>query len=367
MVIRIPVLQCLFVLILTAAALAEPQKVSQALEEALSAPTPLTVYSIYPEPAGTGPSFLGYPILGQAVLDTESSREIAQAVLRGLKEADPAVRQSCFAPRHGLEMGGAKLLLCYACSSVVAEFSDGKKMSYAIGEAGHRELAEAIFRQDLKWQSWQPVEETLRHHSGLAVPNIEGFKAEVASGSETLSLTGRKESVQLTQAPGSVVLENESGQRESISTQWLDHAETGSPIWYLTGLSSSYDDEDNRRTCTGNTFELERIKAFLQESDKPARYRTRIKVRPGASEADLDKQLQELRREGYKLREQQLDGASMKAATGSRSGIPMTVFAGLIETSSGQVLLTAEVPGDQKAPLETLIRALAPQPSAGGN
>ncbi|MCA9778094.1 MAG: hypothetical protein KC800_15300 [Candidatus Eremiobacteraeota bacterium] len=359
MVIRIPVLQCLFALILTTAALAEPQKVSQALEETLSAPTPLTVYSIYPEPASAGPSFLGYPVLGRAVLDVESSREIGQAVLQGLKEADPSVRQSCFAPRHGIEMGGSKLLICYACSSVVAEFSDGQKASYAIGEAGHRELAEAVFRQGLKWQSWQPVEETLRHHSGLAIPNIEGFKAEVGSGSETLSLTGRKETVQLTPTPGSVVLESESGQRESISTQWLDHAETGSPIWYLTGLSSSYDDEDNRRTCTGNAFELERIKAFLQESDKPARYRTRMKVRPDSSEADLDRQLQELRRQGYKLRDEQQGGVVIKTGTGSRSGIPMTVFAGLIETSSGPVLLTAEVPGEQRAPLSSLVRSLS--------
>ena len=366
MVIRFFLAPLLLSLILSVTVSAEPQKVSKTLEEALTAETPFTVYSTFPEPSGQGESFMGYPVMGRAVLDDRSSKEIGLAVLRGLKETDPSLRQSCFAPRHGIESGDQKLLICYACNSVIAESPDGKKVNYAIADGGHQELAEAVFKNGLKWQSWQPVEDTLRHRSGLAIPLPQGYLAEGTSHSETLSLIGRKETVQLSPTPGSVVLENSEGQKETVTTQWLDHAETGSPIWYLTGLSSSYDEEENQRICLGNSYELDRIKTFLEESDKPARYRARVKIRPGSTESELTKQLQRLRRDGFKLHEQTLAGSVLKTGTGSRSGLPMTVYAGLLETPSGPVLVTAEVPGEQKAPLETLIRALAPQPSAGG-
>jgi hypothetical protein len=366
MVIRFFLAQVFLSLVLSAAAPAEPQQVDKALEAALSVEVPYTVYSISPNPSEQGESFMGYPVLGRAILDGLDTLEIGQAVLRGLREADTDLRQSCFAPRHGIETGEQKLLICYACNSVIAESLDGKKVNYAITDGGHQELAEAVFKSGLGWQSWQPVGDTWRHHSGLAIPVLQGYLAEGTSHSETLSLTGRKETVQLTPTPGSVVLENPEGERETVSTQWLDHEETGSPIWYLTGLSSSYQEEENQLTCVGNAFELERIKKFLGESDKPARYRARIRIRPDSTVTDLKKQLQRLRRDGFKLHDQTLAGAVFKTGSGSRSGLPITVYAGLLETPLGPVLLTAEVPGEQKAPLETLIRALAAQPAKGG-
>ena len=362
MVFRFFLTQFFLSLLLCAAAPAEPQQVSKELEAALSAETPFIIYSTFPKPSEQGESFMGYPVLGRAVLDDRSSREIGQAVLQGLKETDPSLRQSCFAPRHGIEAGDQKLLICYACNSVIAESADGKKVNYAIADGGHQELAEAVFKNGLEWQSWQPVEETLRHFSGLAIPVLQGYLAVGTSHSETLSLTGRKETVQISPTPGSVVLESQEGEKETVSTQWLDHEETGSPIWYLTGLSSNYDEEENQLVCRGNSFELERIKTFLKESDRPARYRARVKLRPDSTETDLQKQILRFRRDGFKLHEQTLGGFVFKTGTGSRSGLPITVFAGLVETSSRSLLITAEIPGEQKSPLLDLVRALASPP-----
>ncbi len=365
MVIRIIIAQLVLSLLLIAPVPAEPQQVDRALEAALSSDVYYTIYSILPETTDQGESFMGYPVLGRVALDSQSSLEIGRAVLRGLKETDPSLRQSCFAPRHGIGAGDYKILICYACNSVIAESADGKKVNYAIADGGHQELAEAVFKNGLEWQSWQPVEEMLRHSSGLAIVVPQGYLAEVTSHSETLSLTGRKDTVQISPTPGTVILESPEGQTETVSTQWLDHEETGSPIWYLTGLSSSYDEEENQLTCIGSSSELQRIKTFLEESDKPARYRARVKLRPDSTETDLQKQLLRFRRDGFKLHEQTLGGSVFKTGTGSRSGLPMTVFAGLVETSSGSLLMTAEIPGEQKSPLVDLVRALSsPTPSS---
>jgi hypothetical protein len=351
-----PLFAVLLLLATTGSSPAQPQDIPKELRAALRASSPVTLYSIYPDPEPSDKRFLGYPILGQAELPANRASELKNAVLNGLEEADPSLKQSCFAPRHGLLLSGQKLLICYQCHSVIAESKSGRKSNLAITDSGHAELARAVNERDLPWQGWQPVQDTLRHQSGLAVSIPGNYKAYSSAGSETLLIESNQESVQSNPLPGAFVLVQDDGTEQTYPTKWLSHAETGKPIWYLHGVSSTLGSTENRRIFRGTSDQLSQVKDYLTKADVPTTQRARVKLRPVDDELALKTQHHRLRRRGYLLKSAPLNG--FKTGTALQGGVEMQVTVGLVPTRYGPVLVSAEIPVGQPDPLPDLIRDL---------
>lgn len=338
-------------LLLFQAAVAQ-QELSPSLEAALKSDGPVTLFSIFPKPDPEGEQFLGYRVLGQAVLPIE--QEATRAVLRGLQSADPSSRQSCFAPRHALLVEGHRVLICYACHSVTTESPEGQREHFAITEDGHKELATAVKAHGLQWQGWQPVGNAFRHQSGLAITIPEGFEARGTAGTEILYLESRRQAVQTTRLPGALVLESEES-TEVLETSWLDHSDTGRLIWYLTGLPTTFESTRNRRICRGSAYELAQLKAQLDSIDQPTKLGARIQLLPLADQTSLERELTRFRRAGYRLETGRLN---FKVGRAVKDGIEMEVSTGLVNTAHGPVLVTAELPSFGEESLDQIVRNL---------
>lgn len=351
------ILPCILILTVRAGS-AQPQEVPEFLRDALNEKMPVTLFSIYPEADSDSEQFMGYPVLGRVELDSKDANTVVRAVLKGITQADPSLQQSCFAPRHGLTFSGVKLLICYACHSVIAESKEKKRSSLAITDAGHEELVQQVLDHDLPWQGWQPAQGVMRHQSGLSVTVPDGYQAEGAAGTDTLSLQSHKLSLQQSPLPGALVLQNEDGTTQTVSTKWLDHSSTGKIIWYLVGSPSTYDPEANTRTSRGTTYQLNQVRAQLLEADKPAELRTRLKVRPLVDEGDLETQHHRLRRAGFSLGDTTVAGVDFKVARRWKDGVELKVAVGLVPTEHGPVLVTAEIPLDRPDPLSDVVLEL---------
>jgi hypothetical protein len=337
---------------------AQPQEVPESLRSALTKKTGLTLYSISPERDPSGDQFLGYPVLGEVKISVEKAGGLARAVLKGLEQADASLRQDCFAPRHALVVSGEKLLICYACHSVLAESKDGKKANLAITDAGHQELAQAVMAHRLPWQGWQPFLGAMQHRSGLAIPVPGDYRAEGAAGTETLSIDSCEQIVQESPMPGALVLRNVDGTEETVHTKWLDHSTTGKLIWYLSGAASTFEPSENKRVCRGSSYELSMIKTSLSDADKPARLAARVRVRPLDDLTDLKTQQHRLRHEGYNLHDTKVGGIDFKTAIAKIDGIQVEVFAGVVPTAHGSVLIVAKIPKGLPDPVPGLVRYL---------
>lgn len=344
----------IFLALVICPTLADRQAVPQELVTALDESERIILYSVYPQQDRAGERFLGYPVLGRTELPY--AKELASSVLKGLEEADASIRESCFAPRHGLVVNGRKLLICYQCHSVIAELKDGKKVNLAITDSGNQELAEAVARAELPWQGWQPVDGLMKHQSGLAVTVPEGYRANGAAGTETLYLQSLEESVQSSPMPGAVVLEDESGASETVPTKWIDHAGTGNPVWYFVGASGTFQPEKNRRIYRAPTYKLDEVRNYLLEADKPAELPARIRLRPVESGDDAKTQIRRFRRQGHKL-----EGKELKTARVVKDGIEMDLSVATVQTSLGPVMVVAEIPTDQSNPLPQLLKQLQQQ------
>ncbi|MFA5508036.1 MAG: hypothetical protein WC314_26135 [Vulcanimicrobiota bacterium] len=323
-----------------------------------SQPGKVILYSIYPDPDPDGEQFLGYPVLGKAELQPAEASVVVAAVLKGLREADPSVRQSCFSPRHALESEGHKFLICFACNSVVYEAPDGQKRNFAITSSGNEELAGAVLKRHLPWQGWQPLDGAVWHRSGLTVLVPRGYRAHGAAGTETLFLTSLEAIPQALPMPGVVVLETPDGQSEELPSRWLDHSQTGSAMWYLTSLPNTYDPSRNRRTFRGSSYELAHIKTQLQESDVPALRAARIKVRPVHDPAALRRQERRLQRDGGETSSVEIAGVQFLVTRSLDRGLEIERAAGLVRTNHGDVLVIAEVPTGLESVLAQVVQSL---------
>lgn len=341
-------------LVLLAGTVSAQQELPESLKTALSEGGPVTLYSISPRPDSEGQQFLGYPVLGEASIE---STQLTKAVLEGLEKADPKSRLDCFVPRHGLNFQGHKLLICYACHSVVAEFANGQKQRYAITDQGHEELARAVYEQGLPWQGWQPVGDSIRHQSGLSVQVPDGFEGRGTAGTEILYLESRQETVQQDPLPGALVLVSEEG-KEELATTWLDHSDSGKWVWYLTGLPASFDPTTNQLTCRGLPHELAQLKARLPALDQPARKRARIQLRPLGNDTILKRELIRFRRAGYQMERHAIEGTPLMVGYCRKDGVKMEAVAGLVATDHGPVLLTSEAPLTALSTVAGLLRSL---------
>ena len=106
-----------------------PNRLPAAAERALRNPDAMELFALDPvlpnTPGSTpGAEFHDYTILGRAAVSDAAQRaEVAELVLRGIRESDGRVA-ACFDPRHGVrvEQGGhvLELVICYECLSLAA-------------------------------------------------------------------------------------------------------------------------------------------------------------------------------------------------------------------------------------------------------
>ena len=354
------ILSCFLGLITLSTVEAQQQDLPKAVKEALRSNESAVVYSIYPEVTQDAKLFMGFPILGRTAVAGIRAQQLLAAVLEGLNSADPTERASCFAPRHGLEVGGHRLLICYACHRVVVESGPDEKESFAIAKGGNEELARVVKERKLPWQGWARIDQTMEHQDGWSITLPEGYSGHGLAGTETLYLNSLSTVEQVEPNPGTVVLKTTGTDKvEEISTTWIDHQESKDIFWLLVGAISQYEPEGNRLVCEVDTFGSSQVKEYLEDVDKPASLGARIRVRPLSDDnAGAKSQEAKWNRDGFLFQEQSIAGVDFKVAHGSKTGIEVELALGVVNTSRGSVLITAEIPSSQANPLEDIVKAL---------
>ena len=335
------------------------QDLPESLKQALSQADQVKVFSISPEPESPDSGFFGYPIFGQVRLTGPEAREVCGEVLKGLESASLRNRANCFAPRHALELpGGYRLLICYACHSVLTEDPEGQKDSFAIVAAGNEELARVVLENRLPWQGWARVGGLMRYQSGLVVEVPKGYSFHGSPGMETLFLDGIKQAEQKDAIPGELVLRSPDGTEETVKTQWIDHSESVKTVWYLVGIPVSFEAEGNRLICRGESYQLGQLKDYFQRADRPAFLSPRIRITPVDDTKALQLQEHRFRKNGYQLQPVKFVGLDFQGATLTRLGITTRARVGIVKTPLGDVLVTSEIPVGWDDPSEGLVTDL---------
>lgn len=303
---------------------------------------------------------MGYPVLGRTLLQRGEQGVLTQAVLKGLKEADSSLRGSCFAPRHGLVLPDFRLLICYACHSVLVESKSGERIDLAITNGGREEFVRSVLEHHFEWQGWAEMAGSIYHRSGLKVDIPDGYEAHGLAGTETLYLSSEREQTQSNPIPGLVTLRSDDGSEEALATTWLDHAESKKTLWYLVGGVFRHDRSTNSLVCEVDAVGESQVRAYLAEMDKPARLKATLRLRPYQEERSLETQELKWERDGFEFSELELGTGRFKMAKGVRTGIEVELYVGVLETEAGPVLITAEIPEELKDPIKTLLASLKP-------